>query len=43
MSIPELLDVIDEPEIRSQKFNRLKRILKKVGIPGVLWIWKKQT
>jgi hypothetical protein len=32
-----------EPEFRSQCFNRLKRILKRVGIPGVLSRWYLKT
>ncbi|GAW93067.1 hypothetical protein KKC1_22080 [Calderihabitans maritimus] len=31
--------VLDGPEFRSQKFKKLKKVLKKVGIPEVLLVW----
>ncbi|GAW94342.1 hypothetical protein KKC1_34500 [Calderihabitans maritimus] len=30
---------LDGPEFRSQKFKKLKKVLKKVGIPEVLLVW----
>jgi len=31
---------VERPEFRSQHFVRLKRALKRVGIPKVLWLWQ---
>ena len=33
--------LVERPEFRSQIFNRLKKILKRVGIPEILWVWKR--
>jgi hypothetical protein len=31
---------VERPEFRSQKMKKIKKILKRVGIPGILLIWK---
>ena len=40
MSMQKNLLGVERPEFRSQHFVRLKRALKRVGIPKVLWLWQ---
>lgn len=40
LSMELMLRAVERPEFRSQHFIRLKKALKRVGIPKVLWLWQ---